>query len=246
MGKRYKKLLIQEVALAGSPVNQENFLLIKDGGVSMNEKMKLASLILMKEDVPEVVKEELKKFIPKEGEVVEFSKDASILVKKDGDYEVQNKLNEKITKLEKDLKDVTEKLSEEGKKTIITKDMPKEVKERFEKLEKEVKEAREAEQKTKMEFLEKDLTGKVGDKLTKSLIGIYSEETSKEIDSIVKEVEGMRKMIKDLSIPTGHLEKDKDREKKIEEGIERIKKEKGITSDTEAYIELIKENPELS
>ena len=242
MGKRYKKLLIQEVALAGNPVNREKFLLVKDGGVSMNEKVKLASLILMKEDVPEVVKEELKDFVPKTGEVVELTKDLNILVKDDGDFEIQNKLNEKVNKLEKDLKDALEKVSDEDKRDILTKDMPKEVKERFEKLEKDIREAKEAEKKAEMKVIKKDLTDKVGSDIADVLMKNYNPDITNEL---ADKIAGLQKMVKDLSKTKGKTGDDIDKEKKIKEGIERIKKEKGIESDTDAYVELIKEHPEL-
>lgn len=252
MGTRFKKLLIQEVALAGNPVNQKKFLLIKDGGLDMSEKIKVASLLLLKEDVPEIVKEELKRFLPKEGDTLVVNEGLKVKVKKDLAFDFEGNLDkeeavklekEKVEKLEKDLSDALEKLGK-GKKDVM-KDVPQVVKDRIEKLEKDAAEAEKKEKTLQLSLIKKDLDAKVGEAISKDLMSIYVEGKDAEVTSLTDKIVGMQKMIKDFGKAVGKKSSNGSKEKLIEDGIEKIKKERGIESSTEAYIIFCKENPTL-
>lgn len=247
MGRLFRKLLIQEVALAGNPVNGEKFILIKDGGLDMNDMIKLASLIVCKEDVPEVVKEEMKEFLPKEGETLTLGGKVKVDVKKDLDYEVRvegisKEDLEKLAKFDEMKKELAE-LKKEDPETIM-KDIPQAVRERLEKLEKDVEAYKEREKELKKESFLKDVEGKVGEAIAKDIEGIYEEGKETEIMAIVDRIAGMQKMVKDLGKSVGKKEED-DVDKLIEEGIAKIKKEKGIESDADAYVEFCKEHPDI-
>lgn len=254
MGKLFRKLLIEEVALAGNPVNGEKFILIKDGGLDMNDRIKLASLLLIGEDVPEVVKEEMKKFLPKEGDSLVLDKDIKVTVKKDAAYDIETKgvseeEKEKLEKFDELKKDLDNALAELAKikgedPKALLKDVPQVIKDRLEKLEKDVTEAKKREAQLKKDAIQKDIAIKVGEPIAKDIMGIYEEGKEAEIDAIVNKIAGMQKMLKDLGQSMGK-KSDEDIGKLISEGVAKIKKERGIESDTDAYVEFCKENPEL-
>ncbi|MCK4522001.1 MAG: hypothetical protein KAU20_05490 [Nanoarchaeota archaeon] len=261
MGKLYKKLLIEEVALAGNPINGEKFLLIKDGGLDMSDKIKLASLLLSGEDVPAVVKEELKSFLPKEGDNLVFNDNIDVTVDKDMKYhvkkrEISKEDKEKLEKYDKVKKDLDVAVAELAKlkkadPDTILKDVPQVIKDRLEKLEKDAVEAgkREVEAgkrevQLKKDAIKKDIEIKVGESITKDIMDVYAEGKEKEINTLVDKIVGMQKMLKDLGKGIGK-KGDEDVEKLVKDGIEKIKKDRHIESDADAYVIFCKENPEL-
>ena len=240
MNRHFKKLTIYEVALAGNPINKENFIIIKDGGKAMSDKVKFASLILSSADVQEVVKEELKGFLPKEGESLKVD-NFEVKVTKDG-YEIKNPEVESLKKdLEKSKKELEELKKDEPKD--IFKDVPKEVKERLEKLEKEAKEATEKAETLRLENLKKDFASKIGTEMAETLMKAYDVKKEDAIKEVVEKIEGLKKMVKDLSEAQGKSGTN-EKETLIKEGIEKIMKEEKLSL-ADATVKFYKENPEL-
>lgn len=247
LGKVFKKLLIQEVALAGNPVNKEKFLIIKDdGGIEMNERIQLASFLLNKEDVTPVVKEELKKYLPKDEDVIDMGDGLTFSVKKDGfefkkdDTELK-KAQDAMEKLKKEYADLKDK--QDGKDPLF-KDLPKEAQDRLIKLEKDVEAAKKREIELKKDAIKKDLVGKVGEDMGTLLSAIYKDEMKDEVDKVVEKVVGLQKMAKDLGKPQGKTGGDTDLDKVIKDGVEKIMKDEKL-EEVDAYKEFWKRNPNI-
>lgn len=234
-GRKFNRLTIYEVALAGNPINKESFILMKDRRrtTTMSDALKFATMLILKEDVPEVVKEELKDFAPKEGETLKVG-NVSITIKKDGYDIVDEALKKELETLKKDSK----------KDEDIYKDLPDAVKERLERLEKEASEMKQRAEAMRLEALKKDFATKVGDEMATTIMKAYDPEKEDAIKELVEKVAGLEKMIKDLTPSQGKSGGNEDVEKMVKEGIEKLMKEKGLSL-ADATVQFYKENPDL-
>lgn len=186
---KIKKLRVQEVSLAAFPKNGKKFIIVKDtikGGYSMNRALNLMAFLSTKaEDVPEVVKEELKN-IAKDvstADVLEVFKellvDYIVEQKKDG---IQIVDTEKYDVLEKD--------------TWIKKPAPE-----FklpESVQKELDEAKALASALKQKDFNRDVEAKVGKSLVKDFEPLYGKLADDEINKILDIVKFQQDIIDEL------------------------------------------------
>jgi len=221
--RRIKKMKVKEVSLAFNPANEKDFIIKKDeGGRVMDKRMELLAWMAEKLDTPEVVKEELKDFAPKEDltvqDVIKVFKELGIEVKP----EVIVKETVRVDGDEVPVDDLLKEFETyKGKVEVLEKEI--------EKMERTV--------------LEKEVVSLAGEETGKELVEKYYGKLEKdEIVGLAKKFAGLAKLVKDVK---GRTEEPEDNiSQMIEQKLSEIMKERNVPRH-EAIVILGESEPEL-
>lgn len=233
-----KKMRIAEVSLAHAPMNEFEFLIIKEKGGQMNQVLRLvASLSMTSKEVPEAFKEELKQFAADKLTAEDF-----LTVMKELGINVPTTIPEGQILIKKE--DVVDK----DKFDIVPKGTWQDkVKDPYEGLSPEIKERLNKQDETIAQLqTEKELG---------SLTNLLGEEVAKEIQpmklskehqqTIITRILGYQKAIKDLGAMHSAPNQEKELQKeqaRIDKEVEILAKERGLPLNL-AFVEWCKEHP---
>ena len=224
-----KKLRVHEVSLAFNPANGTEFILKKDqGGSEMDKLTQLVAWLATKADVPEVVKEELKDFVPKSA-----PKDIEKVLKEVG-IEVKPEVVEKVVEKK------AEKVKVDGKDVRVDKLLKD-----FETYRGQVEVLKKELQKMEHEVLRKEVEMRVDKETADEILEKYYGKLDKdEIIELADKFSGLAKLAKDMKGTSGEPPEDALISKQIEERVEKIMKDRGV-SRSDAIVILADENPDM-
>jgi len=223
-----KKMRIYETSLAKNPANGFGFIIKKEqGGMNMDKFAQLMAVLAQKADVPEVVKEELKDFLPENME--EFN--AEEILKEIG-IEIEPKVIEKEVPVDR---------VKVGDSEVEVDKLIKD----FETMHGKVKVLEKEVERLEKENIKKELYGRVNKETADELFEKYYGKLSKdELFELADKFAGFEKLAKDVRGVSGEPNEGIQITKMIEDKISEIMKEQGV-SRSEAIVILGESEPDL-